>query len=220
VTSVLTGTAKADFLSNDWFAAPPPSTHDAAVLYFTGVDLWRKGGSAYGGVVWSPGGLNRDGFTLKALLAGGDYLYRSSATDIRGADLVASIMPGYRLKRGNVEIKMFAGLDIQHHWTLPFDPSNRLRGTHAGARFNTLTGSTIDRNYGIRAAAGWRMFNRLWLGPEIETSGDRIYRQYRAGAHITSLQFGGFEWALSAGYVRDNDSRSGMYGRFSLLARR
>lgn len=238
VTAVLTEPAMADFLlpENNWFAAPPPSTYEATLLFFTGADLWRNGGSAYGGAVWSPGGLNKDGFTLKALLAGGDYLYRSSPGDIRGADIVASILPGYRIKRGDFEIKMFAGLDIQHHWTLPFDPSNKLRGTHAGARFNidtwwepiparmmvaaTLTASTIDRNFGIRAATGWRVFDRFWFGPEIETSGDRIYRQYRAGAHLTSLQFGGFEWAFGAGYVRDNDSRSGMYGRFSLLTRR
>jgi len=237
VTSVLAEPAMGAPLSGgDWLVATPPGSHDATVLYFSGADLWHKGGSAYGGAVWSPGGLNKNGFTLKTLLAGGDYLYRSGAIDIRGADVVASILPGYRFKHGNLEIKIYAGLDIQHHWTLPFDSSNKLNGTHAGARFNidawweplparmmvatTLTGSSIGSNYGIRGAAGWRMFERFWFGPEIETSGDRTYRQYRAGAHITSLQFAGFEWAFGAGYVRDNDSRSGMYGRFSLLTRR
>jgi len=236
VTSVLAEPAMADYLpGDDWFAAPSSGSLDATVLYFTGADLWHKGGSTYGGAVWSPGGLNQDGFTLKMLLAGGDYLYRASAIDVRGVDVVASILPGYRIKRGNLEIKMFVGIDVQHHWTLPFDPWNRLRGTHAGARFNidawweplparmmvaaTLTGSTVGSNYGFRAATGWRAFERFWFGPEIETSGDRTYRQYRAGVHITSLQFGGFEWAFGAGYVRDNDRRSGLYGRFSLLKR-
>jgi hypothetical protein len=140
----------------DWLVAPPPVNRDATILYFTGADLWHKGSSAYGGMTWSPGGLNKDGFTLKMLLAGGDYLYRSSTTDFRGADVVAPILPGYRFKRGNLEIKMFAGLDIQHHWTLPLDPSNKLNGTHAGARFNVdawweplparmMVGRNIDR---------------------------------------------------------------------------
>lgn len=237
VTSVLAEPAMGGALpEDDWFAAPPPNSRDATLLYFTGTDLWRKGSSAYGGVLWSPGGLERDGFTLKALLAGGDYLYRASAADIRGVDVVASILPGYRIKRGDFEVKIFAGLDIQHHWTLPFDPANRLNGTHVGARFNidtwweplpasmmvatTLTGSTVGSSYGVRVATGGRIAERFWLGPEIESSGDRTYRQYRAGAHLTSLQFAGFEWAFGAGYVRDNDKRSGMYGRFSLLSRR
>jgi hypothetical protein len=46
-------------------------------LYFSGVDLWRNGGTAYAGALWSPGGLNSDGFTLKLLLAAGDYLYET-----------------------------------------------------------------------------------------------------------------------------------------------
>jgi hypothetical protein len=205
-------------------------------LHFSGTDLWRKGGSAYGGMTWSPGGLNNDGFTLKLLLAGGDYLYQSGINNIRGTDVLASVLPGYRFKNGNLEIKAFAGLDIQHHWTLPDDPSNELRGTHVGARFNidawwepfpaqimlatTLTGSTIGSNYGVRGAAGWRAFDSFWTGPEIETSGDEVYRQYRVEAHVTSLKFGDFEWAFGAGYVQDNNDRSGMYGRFSLLTRR
>jgi hypothetical protein len=38
------------------------------LLYFSGFDLWREGASSYGGVLWAPGGLNNDGFTLKLLL--------------------------------------------------------------------------------------------------------------------------------------------------------
>ena len=38
-------------------------------LYFSGFDLWRSGGSCYGGLQWAPKGLNEDGFTLKLLLA-------------------------------------------------------------------------------------------------------------------------------------------------------
>ena len=72
VTSVLAGPVMAGSLPDDWFAAPPPSSRDAIILYFTGADLWHQGNSAYGGAVWSPAGLDRDGFTLKTLLAGGD----------------------------------------------------------------------------------------------------------------------------------------------------
>ena len=42
----------------------------------------------------------------------------------------------------------------------------------------------------------------------------------RVGAHLTSFKTGEFEWALGAGYVEDNNRRSGAYGRLSVLTRR
>ena len=58
-------------------------------LYFSGFDLWRSGGSFYGGLQWAPGGLDQDGFTLKLLIAEGTYRYLSGGTDIRGTGLLA-----------------------------------------------------------------------------------------------------------------------------------
>lgn len=204
-------------------------------LYYSGFDLWRSGGSFYGGVRWAPGGLNEDGFTLKLLLAEGSYRYRAGPASIRGTGLLAAIMPGWRIKRGNFEIKIFAGLDLQNHRLSPDDPGNSLRGNHAGLRVaadlwweptatlmlaSSISGSTIGTTFGIRGAAGWRVLDRFWAGPEIETSGDEVYRQYRIGAHLTSFRMAAFEWSLGAGYVEDNDHRSGVYGRISLLTRR
>jgi len=204
-------------------------------LYFSGFDLWRSGGSFYGGAQWAPRGLNEDGFTLKLLLAEGTYRYLAGTTNIRGTGLLASIMPGWRIKLGNFEAKIFAGLDLQNHRTSPDDPGNSLRGNHAGLRIaadlwweptstlmlaSSISGSMIGNSFGVRAAAGWRVMNRFWIGPEIETSGDDVYRQYRIGAHLTSFRTAAFEWTLGAGYVEDNSHRSGLYGRISLLTRR
>lgn len=205
------------------------------ILYFSGFDIWRSGGSFYGGLQWAPDGLNQDGFTLKLLVAEGTYRYLAGNTDIRGTGLLASILPGWRVKRGDVEIKLFAGLDLQNHRLSPDDPANSLRGNHAGLRVgadlwweptphlmiaSSVSGSTIGTNFSIRAAAGWRVEDRFWAGPEIETSGDQVYRQYRIGAHVTSLKWSAFEWSLGAGYVEDNSHRSGLYGRISVLTRR
>jgi hypothetical protein len=204
-------------------------------LYFSGFDLWHEGTSSYAGLHWAPAGLNHDGFTLKLLLAGGRYRYTAGATGITGTNFLAAALPGWRVKRGNFEIKMYAGLDLQHHILSPDDPGNNLRGTHAGLRAgadlwwepthklmvaSSLSGSTIGTNFGARVAVGWRVFERCWIGPEIETMGDEIYRQYRVGAHLTSLKYGPFEWAFGAGYSEDSDHRAGLYGRFSLLTRR
>lgn len=204
-------------------------------LYFSGFDLWRSGGSFYGGLQWAPGGLNQDGFTLKLLVAEGTYRYLSGGTNIRGTGLLASILPGWRVKRDNIEVKLFAGLDLQNHRFSPDDPANGLRGDHAGLRVgadlwweptptlmiaSSISGSTIGTNFSIRGAAGWRVEDRFWVGPEAETSGDQVYRQYRVGAHVTSLKWSAFEWSLGAGYVEDNSHRSGLYGRISVLTRR
>ncbi len=205
------------------------------VLYFSGFDLWREGASSYGGLQWAPAGLNNDGFTLKLLLAGGQYRYTAGTTEITGTNFLAAALPGWRIKRGNFEAKIFAGLDLQHHFLSPDDPNNSLRGTHAGLRVgadlwwepthklmvaSSLSGSTVGTNFGARVALGWRLFERCWVGPEIETMGDEIYRQYRVGVHITSLKYGAFEWAFGAGYSEDSDHRAGFYGRFSLLTQR
>lgn len=219
----------------------PPTSHLSGgtypdkFLYFSGFDLWRSGGSFYGGVQWAPRGLNEDGFTLKLLLAEGSYRYLAGSTSIRGTGLLASVLPGWRIKRGDFEIKLFAGLDLQNHRLSPDDPGNSLRGNHAGVRFaadlwweptpslmlaSSISGSTIGNSFSIRGAAGWRVMDRFWTGPELETSGDEVYRQYRIGGHLTSLRFAAFEWSLGAGYVEDNSHRSGPYGRISLLTRR
>lgn len=204
-------------------------------LFFTGFDLWRSGGSFYGGMQWAPGGLNADGFILKLLVAEGSYRYLAGTTSIRGTGLLASVLPGWRVKRNDLEIKFFVGLDLQNHRLSPDDPANSLRGNHAGLRAgadlwweptatlmfaSSISGSTIGTNFSIRGAAGWRVEDRFWAGPEVETSGDQVYRQYRIGAHLTSLKWSAFEWSLGAGYVEDNSQRSGLYGRISVLTRR
>ncbi|MES2751540.1 MAG: cellulose biosynthesis protein BcsS [Pseudomonadota bacterium] len=221
-------------LDSSFFSGQSNGTRPEKFLYFSGFDLWRSGGTFYGGMQWAPGGLNSDGFTMKLLLAEGSYRYLSGPVNIRGTGMLASLMPGWRIKRDNLEIKIFAGLDLQNHRTSPDDPGNSLRGNHAGLRVNadfwweptrtimlasSISGSTIGNSFGVRGAAGWRLMDRFWAGPEAETSGDDVYRQYRIGAHLTSFRMGAFEWSLGAGYVEDNSDRSGLYGRINVLAR-
>lgn len=80
--------------------------------------------------------------------------------------------------------------------------------------------TTIASGYSARAAAGWRMLDAFWIGPEISASADRFSTQYRIGAHLTGFRAAGFEWSLAAGYVQDSFQRNGIYGRIGVLARR
>jgi hypothetical protein len=204
-------------------------------LFFSGADLWRNGDFVHGGMLWSPNGLEREGFTLKLLLSGGSYRYNAGTTPIVGNMGLVDVLPGWRFKRDQLEVTVFAGLDLQHHWTVPDDPGNRLLGNHVGFRAGidlwyqptektmaavSVLGSTIDTNVWARGAVGVRFLDRVWLGPEVLGFADRTYNQWRAGFHVTSFQTGPYEWSAGAGYVSDSDHHSGPYGRIGLLMRR
>jgi hypothetical protein len=203
-------------------------------LLFSGFDLWRAGGFAHGGVLWSPEGLGRPGFTFKLLIAGGRYQYPSGTTEISGRQSLASAMPGWRIVGERAELTVFAGLDLQSHHFIPNDPLNKLRGNHAGARIGadfwsepidglmvagSISASTIGPNIWSRAATGVRLFDWAWVGPELQMMGDGHYEQFRAGAHVTSLKTGAFEWSAGFGYAIDSDNHAGAYGRVGLLTR-
>lgn len=207
-------------------------------LIFSGSDLWRNGGFGHGGLLWSPGGLDREGFTFRAVLSGGIYRYTSGALGNRGVtgrELTAQFTPGWRFKFGRSEFKIFAGADLQSHKLWPDDPSSGLRGGTIGARasFDVWTEptpqtmfaadgsiSTISRmNYSARIAAGWRMFDMFYLGPEAQAYSSEDYRQRRLGLHITGLRINEAEWSAAAGWARDTDNRAGLYVRIGVLTR-
>lgn len=212
---------------------------DDTFLYFIGTDLWRQGGFSHGGLVWSPGGIDRDGFTLKLLLGTGSYRYVSGALggeDVVGRQATAFVMPGWRFVRDRTTATLFAGLDAQRHRLFPDDPGNGLRGGHVGLRGAVelwhepdaatmwaadASVSTVGPSYSARAAFGWRLFDAFYLGPEVGGfAGDDSYRQLRAGLHVTGAKFDFMEWWLAAGFARDSDRNDGLYARFGVLVRR
>lgn len=216
------------------FAASSGESEAAAhFLFFSGADIWRNGAFSHAGFLWAYQGLDTDGPVFKLLLNSGLYRYSSGGTDITGRQLMVAALPGWRWRREGFELTVFAGLDVQDHRFSPDDPGNRLRGTHGGARGGfdvwyepfanamvtaSASLSTVGKSYWTRAAGGWRVFD-LWLGPEVLACGDDTYRQFRVGAHITSLHFLGREWSAGVGWVTDSDHRDGMYGRIGVLMR-
>jgi hypothetical protein len=81
--------------------------------------------------------------------------------------------------------------------------------------------TAVGPSYSARLAAGWRVFERYYLGPEIQAFAfDDNYRQVRAGLHITALRLGAWEWSGALGWAGDNDHRSSLYGRLGVLTRR
>ena len=212
---------------------------DDTFLYFAGTDLWRHGSFSYGGMLWSPDGLDRGGFTFKTLIGAGTYQYRSGAladAQVTGSQVTGFALPGWRFVNGKTFVSVFAGLDVQYHRTNPFDPGSDLNGTHAGIRGafelwhepNALTMiaahgsvSSIGPSYDARAAFGWRIADKFYLGPEIGGfAGGDTYKQFRAGLHVTGVRYNWVEWSAAAGWATDSDDRDGFYGRVGLTARR
>ncbi len=212
---------------------------DPRFLLFSTADLWTHGGFLHGGLVWSPRGVDREGFALKLMFGGGAYRYVSGAlgnTEVTGRLLAGAVLPGWRFVRGKFIASVFAGLDLQDHRLSPADPSAGLRGSYAGLRANielwyepsplTMIAadasiSTIGASYNARLAWGWKVFDHYYVGPEVQgfAAGDN-YRQFRAGVHVTGLKTQMFEWSGSAGWATDSDRRDGLYGKLGLLTRR
>jgi Cellulose biosynthesis protein BcsS len=210
----------------------------ARFLLFSGGDIWRNGDFAYGGLLWSPDGLDNNGFTLKAVMSGGFYRYNSGAlgdVQVTGRELVVQVLPGWRFKHDRLELKVFAGLDLEDHRLVPDDPSSRLRGSDIGARaavdiwYEPTPGtmlaadgsiSTIITSYSARIAYGWRAFDLFYFGPEAQTFACDGYRQLRFGVHLTSFKTGDAEWSAAAGWSDDSDRRTSVYFRFGVLTRR
>jgi hypothetical protein len=211
---------------------------EPTVLIFSGADLWREGGFLHGGILWSPQGLSDDGPVLKLLFGAGAYRYRSGAlndAEVTGRVFSASLMPGWRFKRGSFIVTLFAGLDMQDHSLSPDDPSSSLNGSLAGVRSGfelwyeptarmmvsaDASYSTIGGSYGGRVAMGWRVFNQIYLGPETAFFNCNDYQQHRVGLHFTGFRSLDYELSAGVGYVKDSDARDGAYFRLGLLARR
>jgi hypothetical protein len=176
------------------------------------------------------------------MLSGGLYRYNAQNLNgerVVGAEGLAQVLPGWRLKRGDAEFKVFMGPEIQRHSLSPDDPGNRLRGTSYGLRVaaevwceptpqtmiaGDLSLSSIATSNAARVAYGWRVLEDalggLFIGPEIQYFGSDGYRHTRLGAHITSMKAEDTEWSAAVGWARDSDGRSSPYVRLSILTRR
>jgi hypothetical protein len=217
--------------------ADPGGRDRESVLFFAGTDAWGHGYFVHGGLLWSPGGLDAEGFTFKILLNGGLYRYRSGAlagAEVAGRKVAGFLAPGWRFKRDNLTVTLFAGLDLQNHRLSPADPAGRLSGDHVGARLAAelwyqpdavtmiaadASISTIGGDYSARGAIGWRAFNSFYVGPEVQGLQSGEYGQLRIGAHATAFKTGDLEWSAAAGWALDSDDRSGLYGRLGVIAR-
>lgn len=209
---------------------------DPSFLLFSGTDLWRYGGFLYGGLLWSPAGLDSGGFTFKMLLDGGKYSYVSGALqeNIGGTQLSAAALPGWRFIRGDLTVTLFAGPLVQDYRLTPADPGSRLHGFYIGAQtgadiwyqptaltmaaLNGAIASIGPTGY-VRAAFGFRLFGAAFVGPEIGELWCANFDELQFGAQVTALRVNAVQWSIGSGWALTSDQRSGPYLRLGLNAR-
>jgi hypothetical protein len=204
------------------------------VLLYAGFDIWRFGRTGYGGFYWAPDGLNNDGFITRLFVSDGVERYDTGSKRFNTTIVRAAPLAGWRFKQGDFEIKVFAGPELENRILTPDVPAAKFRGTRLGARVATelwwepmpelmltsaFSASTNATSHSARAAAGWRVFDQFWTGPEISASSDEFSQQYRIGAHLTGFRLAPFEWSVAVGYLTDSYHRSGVYGRIGVLTR-
>jgi cellulose biosynthesis protein BcsS len=130
-------------------------------------------------------------------------------------------------------VTVFAGPELEDNRLTPDDPGTRRRGYRGGliaaaevwyqprpdvmAAAHGVVATTSD--YSVRAAFGWRVFDRFFIGPEAQMFGGHSYQQYRLGVHATAFKTGAFEWSAGGGWVKDSDDRTGAYGRLGVILR-
>ena len=204
------------------------------VLLYAGFDIWRYGRTGYGGFYWAPDGLNNDGFITRLFVSRSVERYDTGSRRFNTDIVRAAPLAGWRLKQSALELKIFAGPELENRTLMPDVPTAAYRGTHIGARFaaelwwepmpemmltSAFSASTNATSHSARAAAGWRMFDQFWAGPEISASGDAFSQQVRIGAHLTGFRHDALEWYGAVGYVTDSYHRGGIYGRIGVLTR-
>jgi len=209
---------------------------DPTLLFFTGTDLWRYADFFYGGLLWSPHGLDADGFTLKTLLSGGAYQYTSNSLrgDVDGRLASGAVLPGWRFGRDGLIVSVFAGPVVQNYRLMPNDPGSRLHGFYTGGQFaaelwyqptaNTMTAlsgtiASIGPTGSLRAAFGFKMFAPMFIGPEVQAIWCGDFQEMQFGAHLTGLRADGLEWSAGGGWSITSDQRSGPYLRVGVNAR-
>jgi hypothetical protein len=118
---------------------------DPHAILFSGRDIWLNGAFAHGGFLFAPSGHDQDGLLLKILFSGGLYRYDAKnlgGQQVVGAEGLAHVLGGWRVKRGDAEFKFFFGPEFQKHHLLPDGPSNRLRGNSSVCAWRSRSGTS------------------------------------------------------------------------------
>ena len=205
------------------------------VLLYAGFDIWRYGRTGYGGFYWAPGGLNNDGFITRLFVSGGVERYDAGQKRFNTTIIRAAPLAGWRLSQGTLELKVFAGPELENRVLTPDVPDREIsrHPPRRARRRRIVVGADAgdDADIGIRPHRPTRPATAhapppagvcsTGSGParKFPRPRDAFSQQYRVGAHLTGFRLDALEWSAAAGYVTDSFGRNGIYGRIGVLTR-
>lgn len=218
----------------------PAGAADPSVDVFAGVSAQPYSVYGYaGGVAAVNGNLAVDGFLTRLAVGVGGYSYQTTPGLRQNvSQQQADALVGYQVHINAVHLAAYAGIEMQNHENA--DPAAVVRGAQLGAKgqveiyspigskmFGFALG-TLSSNYTsffTMAKIGYRITDRISLGPEGMAQGNSQYNQASAGGSL-GFRIGTAELYLSSGYLWDLRSQggggpsgpgsSGLYGRAGL----
>lgn len=171
------------------------------------------------------GGLAESGFRLFVKAGGAQEQTRRHRPHGTTYKSETQVLLGYEWRIGDSFLALYAGSDVESEQRLEaFGPS--FIATRYGARvqadlwFVPSPGTTVQANgymstvngrVWARVAPGWHVPAGFYLGPEFEAYGERDYRKYRLGLHLTGLRLLGLQWRFSGGLQMTSDRPSTYY---------
>ena len=175
--------------------------------------------------------MNNDGFITRLFVSRGVERYDAGSKRFSTDIVRAAPLAGWRLSQDKLELKVFAGPELENRILMPDIPTAEFRGTHIGARFaaelwwepmpemmltSALSASTNATSHSARAAAGWRVLDRSGQARNI-----RIERCASASkfelAHLTGFRFDALDGPLPR--ATSLIAIIAAYGRIGVLTR-
>lgn len=223
-------------LSADWYTgAAAPADRDAWIVAVDASTTLSSQGSQFAGATLTAAphdDLLVSGPRLRVDGLIGSYRTDSSnGRNMLGEQQELAAMAGYAWVMPEAVLSGFVGLNVRRNEVSHVTAGGASDAVEIGLKtaldyyarptaftmiHATGTYSTAFNAFYGRARGGVASFAGGFLGPEFALLGDDYYRQWRAGVHLSGMQFGAVQLGLSAGYVHDQARKGGVYTTLDL----
>ncbi|WP_430910162.1 cellulose biosynthesis protein BcsS [Methylobacterium sp. sgz302541] len=220
----------------DWYTgAVTPAERDAWIVSVdTSATLSSQGSQFAGATVTAAPQDNLLASGPRVRLDGLVGSYRTESGSGRhalGEQAEIAALAGYAWVMPDAVLSGFVGLNVRRNELSRFDsslPSDSVKvglktaldyyGRPTAFTMIHATGSysTTFNAYFGRVRAGVASLAGGYLGPEFALLGDDYYRQWRAGLHLSGMQFGAVQLGIAAGYLHDHARKGGVYTTLDL----
>lgn len=205
--------------------AQDPAPERSRTVVFGGVDWGRSGFAAVGAKRSLVGPLDQDGPALLGSLGYGGEFERPGPPGTPSAlrhTILAGALAGYQWMLPWGAVGAFAGPEVATEVFREWGGLDRRARTRIGARAqgevwahptpDTLLTTTVvlgsaRRSAWGRLAVGYRLWGKVFVGPEVAAYATDTYRKEQIGVHVTGVEFGGLSLRLSGGVQRERDER-------------